>query len=215
MRFSKSQEGQYRPLVKRAWAAHCARNGIHPDSRLGYDNWYRGILLDTCQVYTTREANGADDYDRLMLAFAEIVGDERQIDYWSKAPERRFKWMIRTELKKLGIIPGSPAAQAYLEGIMRHMHLDQLRYDDLPVEHLKKIFIALDKQEHRHRHDRQIGGDCMTQKTAAWKRGFDDYNKGVLVGDNPFDEKDDLCWDWMQGWTSAALYKKEMTHAAV
>jgi hypothetical protein len=65
--------------------------------------------------------------------------------------------MIGTELKKLKIIPGSPAAQAYLEGIMRHMHLDQLRYDDLPVEHLKKIFIALDKQEHRHRHDRQIG----------------------------------------------------------
>jgi hypothetical protein len=49
----------------------------------------------------------------------------------------------------------------------------------------------------------------MTQKTAAWKRGFDDYNAGVVVGDNPFDENDDLHFEWMRGWVSSATVAKK------
>lgn len=50
----------------------------------------------------------------------------------------------------------------------------------------------------------------MTQKTAAWKRGWDDSNKGVVVGDNPYDEKDDLHFIWMRGWLAAKIHDREI-----
>jgi len=49
----------------------------------------------------------------------------------------------------------------------------------------------------------------MTQSTAAFKRGWDARKQGVVVGDNPFDEKDELHWEWMRGWTASAAEQKE------
>jgi hypothetical protein len=45
----------------------------------------------------------------------------------------------------------------YIQSIMKHMGLDQLKFADLPAEHLKKIFIALDEDYQRHhKHDREL-----------------------------------------------------------
>jgi len=158
--FTGRQQGFYRMLVEKAWRAHCAREKIHPDSRFAKDEWYRCVLLDACGVYTTKEANNTTDFDCLMLAFAGIAGD----DYWIKrmagATERRWKWLISQKMSSRGMSLGGndKAGEHYIEAIMRHMHLDQLNYRDLPAEHLQKIFIALDEDYKRHhRHDRELG----------------------------------------------------------
>ncbi len=158
--FSGRQQGFYRMLVEKAWVAHATRNSIHRDSRFSKDQWYRCVLLDTCGIYTTKEANNTTDFDCLMLAFAEIAGD----DYWIKrmagALERRWKWLIAQKMSKKGMTLGSndKVGENYIAGIMRHMHLDQQKYADLPAEYLQKIYIALDEDYKRHhRHDRELG----------------------------------------------------------
>jgi hypothetical protein len=156
--FTGPQQKYYRPLVDKAWKAHAARNGIHLNSRFSKDQWYRCVLLDTVGIYTTKEADKTTDFDSLMLAFAEIAGD----DYWIKrmagALERRWKWLIAQKMSKMGKPFGTneKVGEHYIGGIMKHMGLDQLPYHDLPAEHLRKIFIALDEQVFRHRHDREL-----------------------------------------------------------
>ena len=133
MRISRRQQGMYRPLVDKAWAIHAERQGLAVNSRMAKDEWYRCTLLDTIGVYTTIEANGTTDFEQLMLAFWEIVGDAKQISYWSEAVERRLKWLIDQRLKKLGFVPHSKAANAYIHGIAHHMHLDLIPYKEMPA----------------------------------------------------------------------------------
>jgi hypothetical protein len=157
--FTPAQQKYYRPLVEKAWAAHAARNGIHRDSRLAKDQWYRGVLLDTCGIYTTKEADKTTDFDSLMLAFAETANDAYWIKRMAGATERRWHWMIGRKMTDLKMPLGcnEKVGENYIAGIMRHMHLDQLAFRDLPAEYLKKIYIALDEQIKRHRHDRELG----------------------------------------------------------
>lgn len=160
MSFTGRQQGFYRMLVDKAWKAHAKRNGLHVDSRMAKDQWYRCTLLDTCGIYTTTEASNTTDFDALMLAFAEIAGDAYWIKRMAGAAERRWRWMIGQKMCAKGMTLGSndKRGEHYIEGIMKHMGLDQLAYNDLPAEHLKKIFIALDEDYQRHhRHDRELG----------------------------------------------------------
>jgi hypothetical protein len=157
--FTGRQQGFYRMLVEKAWRAHAAREKIHADSRFAKDQWYRCVLLDTCGIYTTKEASNTTDFDALMLAFAEIAGD----DYWIKrmagAAERRWRWMIAQKMSAKGLTMGcnDKRGEHYIQSIMKHMGLDQLKFADLPAEHLKKIFIALDEDYQRHhKHDREL-----------------------------------------------------------
>lgn len=150
MSFTRGQQKYFRPMVKAAWAKHCVREKIHPDSRMAYDNWYRSVLLDSAGIYTTKEANPAADFDAVMLAFAQIAGDDYWIKRCSEGVERRWKFLIDQKLRALG------KTRAYLGGILRHMRLDQQPLDDLPAEYLQKVFIALDEQFKRHRHGREL-----------------------------------------------------------
>lgn len=156
MRISRKQQGMYRPLVARAWEAHAERQGRPLNGRMAKEEWYRCTLLDAIGVYTTKEANGTTDFEILMLTFWEIVGDSKQISYWSGAVERRWKYLIDQRLKKLNFVPHSHEANSYIHGIAHHMHIDLLPYKDMPAEHLQKVFIALDAQFKRHRHDREL-----------------------------------------------------------
>jgi len=66
-------QGQYRPLVKAAWQAHCSRLALDPQDGAAYNDWYRSILLATCGIATTRAAT-LDQFDRLMGAFRDLAG---------------------------------------------------------------------------------------------------------------------------------------------
>lgn len=39
----------------------------------------------------------------------------------------------------------------------------------------------------------------------ATERGYFDYEKGIVVGDNPFTEEDPLFWCWLDGWSQAGM----------
>jgi len=43
------------------------------------------------------------------------------------------------------------------------------------------------------------------KKSPAWKRGYADSGRGVVVGDNPYDEYDPCHWKWMEGWAAAGM----------
>ncbi len=151
MSFSPAQQKHYRPLVERAWKAHAARNKLHVNSRFSKNEWYRCVLLDTVGIYTTKQADQTTDFDALMLAFAVIAGEAYWINRMAGALERRWRWLIGKKMDALKMPLGTneKTGERYVLGIMKQMGLDQLAYRDLPAEHLKKIFIALDEQVQR------------------------------------------------------------------
>ena len=155
MSFTPRQQKFYRPLIKKAWLAHCAREKVHPESRFAYEEWYRCTLLEAVGAYTTKELNPVSDFDAVMLAFAQIANDGYWIKRCADAQERRWKFLIAERLKQLR------ASRAYLDGILAQMNLDQQPFDELPAEYLKMVFIALDKQQHRHRHERELAANVQ------------------------------------------------------
>lgn len=123
---------------------HCSRKGINPENRFGYDEWYRCILLDTCGVYTTVEANGTDDYEKLMLAFWIIIGDDKQIDYWVKAPDRRMIYVIEKQfIPDLEYLTQQAISWDYIKGICTQAGIPS-DMNDCPADLLKKILQMVD-----------------------------------------------------------------------
>ena len=56
--------------------------------------------------------------------------------------------------------------------------------------------------------------DCNVNRVvlvSAECRGRRDYQAGVKVGDNPFDEHDESFWRWMKGWSEAGMEALEIT----
>ena len=142
---SPAKQGIFRPLVGKAWGAHCARKNLQASDRGAQDKWYRSILLETAHVYTTNEIRAADQFDAVCLAFATIWGDEREITYWVRAPERRLMWLIRDRLDKISFIAGTRHGWPYAVAINTHMNLP-LTMEEAPESDLKKVFNALDKR---------------------------------------------------------------------
>ena len=149
MSFSRKQQSHYRPLVKKAWAATCARAGQSPNNKGAFEVWYRDQLMDSMQVYTTKELNQADDFDRLMGHFAEIAGDEYWIDRLSRGKERRMIHLIKGKLKDLDTAdPGNKHTWAYAMSIYDHMHLPA-QIEECPAQLLWKVYQALDTHVRR------------------------------------------------------------------
>jgi len=140
------QQSKYRPLVARAWQVECLRSGCHPDLDGARESWYRRQLLDACGIYTTKQAHPVKDYDKIMLHFASIAGDEALIDYFSRASERRHLFLIRREIERGAV------TEAYVRGIARKMGFRE-DLDSLPADHLWRVWNAL--LRHNKRHEQQ------------------------------------------------------------
>jgi len=50
--------------------------------------------------------------------------------------------------------------------------------------------------------DNRLDPDVLAR---AKQRGWDDYNKDVVVGDNPYRESDARFWAWLEGWAGAGM----------
>ena len=141
--FTKHQQAFYRPLVKSAWLARCARTGVSPDADGAYETWYRRQLLDVCGLYTTKQASRTKDYDKLMAHFGQLAGDP----YWTaraaQGDEIRLLYLINQQAERGNI------SQAYIEGIIRNMGYTQ-PLQEMPAEHLLKIYNALLRHNKRH-----------------------------------------------------------------
>ena len=157
MSFSPAQQAIYRPLVERAWRADCARTGCSPEADGARETWYRRQLNEVCGVFTTRELNGAEDLDRLLIHFAGIAGDEAMLIHATRSHERRVLYVIRQKIGDLARLEGREVTWDYVRAIYAQMnrhHLLPERISDCPADLLRKVIQALDKHVRRVR--RQI-----------------------------------------------------------
>lgn len=141
--FSPGQQKHYRPLVNRAWLAHCLRNNLDEHDKYAREKWYRREILDACGIYTTKQANQKEDFDKLMGHFAAIAGDEYWMQRSAEGTERRLKYLIRREVKQ------GHVTENYVLGIAKNMgFLHEL--NDMPADHLWRIWNALLRHNKRH-----------------------------------------------------------------
>lgn len=141
--FSPGQQGKYRPLVVRAWQAHCLRTGQNPEVDSAHETWYRRQLMDACGIYTTKQANQTKDFDCLMAHFAAIAGDESWTRRTAEGDERRLRYLIRREIERGGV------TEQYVQGIARNMGFRE-NLDECPGDHLWRIWNALVRYNKRH-----------------------------------------------------------------
>jgi hypothetical protein len=141
---NRAHNAIYRPLVKAAWLAHCARRPeLASSDKIAQEAWYREQLWESVGLYTTKELGVGGEaeatFDRLCLHFSIIAGDARQIDYWSRSDERRALHVLKSAMAR------ARADWAYVEGIARQMGLttDDRRIEDLPAGHILKLAAAL------------------------------------------------------------------------
>jgi hypothetical protein len=140
---TRGQQSKYRPLVKKAWFAHCLRHDLNPEADGARESWYRSQLMDACGIYTTKQASPTKDFDALMGHFAEIVGDEYWINRAARGDEIRLRFLINKSITEGAV------NLAYVQGIARNMGFrDTL--ENLPAEHLWKIWNALIRHNRRH-----------------------------------------------------------------
>jgi hypothetical protein len=153
------QQAKYRPLVERAWQAECRRTGCRPGFDGARETWYRRQLLEACRIYTTKQADPVKDYDKLMLHFAMLAGDDELIDYFSRSDERRHLHNIRAAIAR-GVV-----TEAYVQGIARNMgFIPQSKIgnpksqilEELPADHLWRIWNALIRHNKRHEREREL-----------------------------------------------------------
>jgi len=140
MKLSGRENAIYRPLAKRAWQAYQAAGGQFP-----YDPWYRGELVATVGVYTTKEIKDKEDLEALCLRFSIIIGDDEQIDYWSRAPERRALWQLNRTMKNAGVNYAYVGAVAKKMGYFKPDGgvLIEQALQELPAELILKINTAI------------------------------------------------------------------------
>lgn len=148
--FNGGQEYHYRPLVRRAWLAHCAREGISPACDGAHEDWYRKNLVDAIGKYSTSKANQTDDFDYAMLRFATIANDTYWMERATSSAERRVKWCINEKMQSLTLLEQRAVDWNYVVGIFDHMRLAP-EMDDCPAELLRKVLQALDTHIRRLR----------------------------------------------------------------
>lgn len=135
---TRRQNAIYRPLVDKAWLAHCSRQGAEPEDRAARGRWYRKTLLESSLgVYTSKEITTAWQFDKLLEVFAVLSGDVEAIDYCARAQERRALWLLKQTMRKAGV------DSSYVAGIARHMGYGDKPIEDLPAELILKINTAL------------------------------------------------------------------------
>jgi hypothetical protein len=84
--FSRRQQSVYRPLVDAAWRVHCRETGraqllnSSTTQQIEKDSWYRRQLLDQCGIYSTKEADRVEDFNKLIVHFEAL---SRTGIFWS------------------------------------------------------------------------------------------------------------------------------------
>ncbi len=155
------QQAIYRPLVDRAWSAFCKRDIM--GYVMGRDAWYRKVLVQELGIYSTKEIPGNDGqkFDALCLVFATITGDQKEIEYWSSAAERRALWMLRQTMQNAGV------DEPYVRGIARNMGMGDRPIQDLPAELILKINTAVFiYMKRRQKHQRPAATPAVSANSA-------------------------------------------------
>jgi hypothetical protein len=124
---TKSLQGRYRPLVRRAWETVCAACHTDPADRTAYDLWYRQRLLDIAGITTTSGAD-AKTLETLIEAFECMAGsdDTRQatpdilprVDAFSTAQQAAFNRLVQKAWRKVQDFDPSVNVEAWFNARM-------------------------------------------------------------------------------------------------
>ncbi len=139
MGLSKSQHAyHFRPIVQRAWEAHCAVAGNpHVGDKIAREEWYREQLHACLGVWTTKQCNPVRDFERLMAHFEGIASDGIKWQLKSEGGDaRRLAHKIR------GICKDHDLDEDYVCRVARQaLRLDSL--PDLDRMNTEQLFMIL------------------------------------------------------------------------
>lgn len=140
---TKSQQALFWKLFRRAWAANCARSGMPPDLKVDADAWRHSILNDTAGNPSIKRLR-QNNFDRVMLRLAMETNDQREIEYWAVATDRRLRFLIENTLRKMSKLDSTREfSWNYVVTTYRQANLP-LNISDAPAEYLHKVFQMLD-----------------------------------------------------------------------
>lgn len=143
MSFTPKQNACYRPLTDRAWIEECKRAEQSPNNKLALEAWYRMQLNECAGVRSTAECDAVKDFDKVMLHFAILAGDEYWINRLSSAAERRMMRQIRLFMGDLAWLEKETVTWDYIRAIYKQAKLPKT-LDDCPVFVLWKVLQMLD-----------------------------------------------------------------------
>lgn len=144
MSFTPRQQAHYRPLVDRAWMVECQNTGAAPNSKAAKNDWYRNQLVQAIGVYTTKQCNCAEDFDRVMLHFAIIANDEYWITRTTSSGERRMMYQIKRYMRDLAWLEKEKITWEYIRGIYKQSGQLPSRLSNCPAATLRKLLAMLD-----------------------------------------------------------------------
>ena len=133
MSFSRCQQGNYRPMVQRAWLAHCGRNAMVAGDEIARRSWYEEELYAATGKESTTKCDVKRDFEAAMAHFEAIWGGDF---YWNKrlfgADARRIIHNIRD------VAADFEVEESYLQGIAKRVlgvdylpDLANVSYEDL------------------------------------------------------------------------------------
>ncbi len=140
---SSSERPKFFALQHRAWLTHAARTGADPHDRGAEEKWRYQETFSVLSVESITQIDPVDGFDRIMLHWAQILGDDREITYWITAPERRMKRRLRIAMQQLAQLESLVITWDYVRGILDRMKLPT-DIDECPADLLRKAYQALD-----------------------------------------------------------------------
>ncbi len=138
MAFTPEQHRKsYRPLLTKAWKAHCRRECITETTPASKDEWTRAELMKCCKVRSTDEVDPKKGFEKVMAWFEVIAGDSC---YWQlrqiRGDANRALFLLEETAHLLRL------TDDYISTIMFQMRLEKpLR--QCTADELLKLRIAL------------------------------------------------------------------------
>lgn len=76
---TKTQQSVYRPMVEKAWIAHCQLTGDSPNNKPAKDAWYRDQVHSCTGQWSTRDVDPSRDFQPLLDRFMMLAGDPQPL----------------------------------------------------------------------------------------------------------------------------------------
>jgi hypothetical protein len=89
-----------------------------------------------------------DEFERLMLATAQMAGDYQEASYWCVGEERRLAHMVAECARQIGEIAGVPHGWEYCRATLHQAGLPE-SWQDLPSSLLGATFAMIDTHRRR------------------------------------------------------------------
>jgi hypothetical protein len=94
-------QGQFRPLVAKAWQVHCTQLALDTKDGAAYNAWYREILHDCAGIRSTREAD-QEQMELLISVFEDLTGRRHVVNLeWCVPRQQSFSDAQQEQFAKL------------------------------------------------------------------------------------------------------------------